>query len=143
MRLEHLFDGEYRYDAPPTIVRSPNGHEARAFGGGSGRLSGDRLSGEIAWSNFPRSRDDGAFLPNLTGKITSDDGAVVPFETHGISIVGADGSQRRICSSLRFHTDGEGLRWLNDVVAVEEGVIDMTTGVVRTRGWLCVPDDQR
>ncbi len=69
------------------------------------------------------------------------DGATLLFEARGVSLAPAeDATLRDICSAVRFHTAAEHLRWLNDVVVVEEGQIHLTTGVVRTRGWVCVPE---
>lgn len=141
MRLEHLCDGEYRYDAAPVVVTPFDGGEAIGFGGGRGRLSGDRLSGTLRWSNFPRRREDGTFLPALTGVVETADGATILFETHGVSLPPEQGTSHRVISSaVRFHAEDDAHRWLNDVLAVEEGRIDMTTGVVHTSVWVCVPD---
>lgn len=37
-----------------TLVRPFGGHEGQAYGGGTGRVEGERLSGEVRWSNYPR-----------------------------------------------------------------------------------------
>ena len=141
MQLEHLCDGEYRYDPPPTVITPYGGHEAVAFGGGHGQLTGERLGGATRWSNFPRRREDGTFLPRVTGVIDTDDGATVLYETTGVSLPPPEGSTRRlVTSTVRFYADADAYRWLNAVVAVEEGVIDAATGVLHTRIWVCQPD---
>ena len=141
MRLEHLCDGEYRYASPPIVIMPYGGYEAVAFGGGDGRVTGERLNGATRWSNFPRRREDGTFMPNITGVIETDDGATVLYETTGVSLPPSEGSTRRlITSTVRFHAGAEAYRWLNEVVAVEEGVIDIATGALRTRMWVCSPD---
>ena len=142
MQFEHLCDGEYRYDAPPIVITPYGGREAVAFGGGDGWLTGERLSGTTRWSNFPRRREDGTFLPNVTGVIETDDGATVLYETTGVSLAPPEGSTHRlVTSTVRFHADAEPYRWLNAVVAVEEGVVDAATGVLRTRIWVCAPEE--
>jgi hypothetical protein len=140
MELEHLCDGEYRYDPPPTIINPYAGREGLAFGGGVGRFTGERLTGEVTWSNFPRNRDDGVALPNLTGRVETDEGATLLFETRGLSVPDESIGSRRICCSVRFHTEAEELRWLNDVLVVEEGHIDLASMAVLTRLWVCVPE---
>jgi len=139
MELEHLCDGEYRYDPPPTMISPYAGNEALAFGGGTGRLTGGQLTGEITWSNFPRIRDDGVALPNLTGRVETDD-AILLFETRGVSVPDESTGSRRICSSVRFHTEAEELRWLNDALVVEEGRIDLASMAVHSRMWVCIPE---
>jgi hypothetical protein len=41
---------------------------------------------------------------------------------------------------VRFYTEAEELRWLNDTLVVEEGHIDVTSMAILTRLWVCVPE---
>lgn len=133
MELEHLFDLELRYTAPLTVQLAWNG-QGQGMGRGDGTATG-RLTGSVEWVNAPPVRADGVFQPTVTGAITTDDGATVVYQSSGLSLRPADDEphHRRFTTSMRFATDADGYRWLNDVLAVEEGLIDVRDGTIRTR----------
>ncbi len=73
-------------------------------------------------------------MPDAHGVIETDDGARVLFYLTGYSrpIEGSP-NLRAIVSPATFETDDDRYRWLNDVIAVGEGVIDFETLRLRLR----------
>jgi hypothetical protein len=58
------------------------------FGRGEATVGGDDAAGGIGWTNFPRRRPDGGYLPDITGVIKLD-GAERPimYRMTGISLL--------------------------------------------------------
>jgi hypothetical protein len=140
MRLNFLFDMEFRYTEPIDMLFPSGGNEGQGFGGGIGTVEGDRLRGTFKWSNWPRIREDGVALPNLTGIIETDDGARILFKLDGYSLVDPSDKRRIVVGGATFLSDHENYNWLNKVYAVEEGAINLETAVVRARFHECIPD---
>lgn len=138
MKLEHLFDSEYRYEGPPIVSARVDGGEGRGFGGGTGSVSGDRIQGRVRWSNFPHFRSDGVIEPDVTGVIETNDGARVLFRIGGYSLPAERG--RRVVGPVTFVTQDDSYLWLNSVVAVSDGVLDRDLSGIRTRVYECVPE---
>jgi hypothetical protein len=139
MRVEELVVLTLEYDGDdPVVVRPFGGQEGQGFGTGTGRATG-RLSGGVRFANFPRRREDGVFLPELRGVLTTEQGPVL-WELHGISLPPDERDRRHLVGAVRFCAEAPELRWLNDCVAVHEGELDLEAGVVRIPVWLCRPD---
>ena len=139
MHLQKLTDLTLTYDGEdPVVVRPFGPHEGQGFGLGTGSAAG-RLAGDVRWANFPRRREDGAFLPDIRGVIATAEGPVL-WELHGISLPPDEQEQRHLVGSVRFLADAPTHRWLNDCVAVHEGVLDLDAEVVRLPIWLCQVD---
>lgn len=139
MRLEPLFDMELDYAGGFFVLAPYGGTEGSGYGSGGGRVTGERLSGSVRWSNHPRRREDGVLLPDAHGVIETDDGGRVLFHLSGYSTpVEGQEAMRGILSPATFATDDERYKWLNDVVAVGEGVIDFRTLELRLRYYATV-----
>ena len=138
MRLEFLFDAELRYADLDFLGSVFGGEEGMAFGNGVATFSGSRLQGEARWSNFPRRREDGVFLANVTGALTTHDGAQVLFHFTGYSL--ASGGVRRITSPVTFIADSDRYRWLNSIVGMSEGLLSVEDGAstIRLRCYACI-----
>ena len=63
-------------------------------------------------------------LPNVRGLITTDDGASILFELHGRTVFGDDPAGRQSLVGW-FEAEDERYRWLNDIVCIAEGRIDV------------------
>ncbi|HUF83963.1 MAG TPA: hypothetical protein VMQ81_05150, partial [Acidimicrobiia bacterium] len=126
MHLEPLFDAEWRY-ASLAVVASSAAGDGRMYGVGDATISGERVSGTASWSNFPRIRGDGAFLPDARGAITTDDGANILFALSGRAAPAGG----HAVHSVVFFADGDRYGWLNEIVAVGDGSVDAAAGILR------------
>lgn len=130
MRLESVcefvwsYDEDVRVRAPGYELISPySGEEGAGYGEGRGTVSG-RIAGNAVWSNYPRRRSDGCMLPNVRGLITTDDGVPILFELHGRTVFGDDPTGRQSLVGW-FEAEDERYRWLNEIVCIAEGRIDV------------------
>lgn len=142
MRLEPLCVITLDYDDHGlTLVRPFAGQEGQAYGGGTGRVEGERLSGDVRWSNYPRMTDTGVMLPNVRGVIVTEEGPVL-FKLQGYSVAPHEGATKRtVTASVNFRTESDAHRWLNQVIAVHDGTIDFTTWSTRFPTYVCIPTD--
>jgi hypothetical protein len=130
MRLDHLCDASWIYDELHEVPPSPAG-DGRFYGQGTGTLTG-RLSGTARWSNFPRIRE-GHALPDARGVIRLAEGGEVLFALGGLSTL-TDGMGVHV---MTFRTAAPSHLWLNDVVAVGEGTIDVEHSRLAMRYYEC------
>lgn len=145
MRLTYLCDMEMAFEDAPILVRPYGGEGGVAFGQGRGTIAGERLHGVARWVNHPRRRNDGAMLPDIRGVITTGDGATILFSMDGRTIW-VDTPNGRLGNQLLrvlFEAEDERYRWLNDIVCVSEGAVDLQGGrmprqVGHFRVYVCV-----
>ena len=130
MLLAHLCDITWQYDLLHEVEQSPAG-DGRVYGQGTGAVSG-RLVGSAQWSNFPRLRD-GFALPDARGVIHTDSGVVL-FALTGLSSL-VDGRGVHV---MTFQTTASDHRWLNDVIAIGEGSIDVQQARLVMRYYECI-----
>ncbi len=133
MKLVQLCDVEWRYDVMESLEPTSTG-DGRLYGQGTAKLTG-RLSGTATWSNFPKLRGQTAY-PDASGFISVASGGLVMFALTGLSSL-RDGRGVHVIS---FQTDDTGHRWLNEILAVGEGSIDVDKGVLAMRYYECIVD---
>jgi hypothetical protein len=142
VHLEELCVLELRYVDGFHYASPYDGRSGVGWGRGDGTATGDRLNGEVQWSNHPRGRGDGSMLPEARGVIATPDGAEVLFDLTGRTVfVDRDGEQvgRQLLMTL-FESDHDGYRWLNDTVCITEGAIDPVRLAMRMQVYRCLPD---
>lgn len=100
MRLLKLFDMEIRFSesmASGSIAASPDADVVHwSLGGGT--VSGNRLQGELKWSNTAlrledgrvssRPEMDGTWLPHFTGYVRTRDDSFVAFDLRAYNVCG-------------------------------------------------------
>ncbi|HET7397735.1 MAG TPA: hypothetical protein VFJ94_04345 [Intrasporangium sp.] len=133
MRLDHLFDVDWSYDLLHEVEPSPAG-DGRFYGQGRATFRG-RVSGHAQWSNFPRVRA-GFALPHAHGVIHPDEGGVVLFSLTGMSSL-TEGHGIHV---MTFQTEVEPHSWLNDVIAVGEGTVDVERRMLEMRYYVAVAE---
>ena len=122
MRLEPLYRITFTTpEAWQVSFDGANGTERQSFLIAEGRSEG-RLSARYRAANFPRTRTDGALLPDFRGVLETDDGATVLFAWHGYAIP-RPGSKLELVGSLTHVTDDERYRRLNDAVCALAGEV--------------------
>jgi hypothetical protein len=138
MQLDHLCDASWTYDLLHEVEQSPTS-DGQIYGQGTGRLVG-RVTGNAEWSNFPRVRNDYAH-PDARGVIHLAEGGEVLFVLTGLSAL-RDGRGVHV---VTFQTAAPSHLWLNDVIALGEGAIDVEHSRLSMRYYECraeapVPD---
>jgi hypothetical protein len=120
MRLEPLYRITFTTpEAWQVGVENANGTERQSFLIAEGRSEG-RLSARYRGANFPRTRTDGALLPDFRGVLETDDGATVLFTWHGYAIP-RPGSKLELVGTMTHVTDDQRYSRLNDVVCALAG----------------------
>lgn len=141
--VEHLCDMAVDLEAPLPIA-TPRGTLMPMVGKG-GRLEGPRLRGRL----LPASVDwvllgaDGVGRLDIRATIATDDGALIYFESRGVSKLPTDGRQRLaagqrlsfaetyIRTTPKLETSDERYSWLNEAILV--GYNELSPGHVDFR----------
>jgi hypothetical protein len=129
MQLEHLCDVSWTYDLLHQVEPSATA-DGRIYGQGTATFAG-RLSGSAQWSNFPRIRNHYA-LPEARGVIHAGEVEVL-FALTGLSSLD-DGQGVHV---MTFQTAAPAFLWLNHVLAVGEGTIDVEHARLAMRYYEC------
>lgn len=129
--LELLFSLELHYQGP--IELAPMGDKvSQLVGGGDGTLIGPRVRGTVRWSNYETTGEDLVCALQVPGFIQTHDGAEIQFEGREFAMPISDGSKQwRVAGVLRFKTDDRRYVWLNEALALTNGMFDYDSGIAR------------
>ena len=119
MRLEPLY--QVRFTTPErwsVELSGESGSEAQSFLVAEGRCEG-AISGRFRAANFPRTRVDGALLPDFRGAVETDDGAVLLVTLRGYFRPATS----ELVGSMTHLTDDERYARLNDAVCAVAGEV--------------------
>jgi len=125
VKLLPLFEGELVYDETTEIGFPTYAEDGDwlAYVQGHGSITGERLQGELRWTNAPRRRADGTWLPSYHGTIVTTDGAQLLFSMAGYNQGIGDPftyDQRGALCWLTLAATDERYRWVNAVFAIVE-----------------------
>jgi hypothetical protein len=139
--LEHLFDAElvYRSEMEP-LTR--NG-EGELIGSGDGSVAGDAIAGALAWTLFERPGKLSCAM-NPIAVIDTDDGARIRLEARGFALRSDEKSRIwAVAATLRFESEDERYRWLDNALGVWEGEFDAEAHRARYQAYVVKGDGSR
>jgi hypothetical protein len=131
MELVEVGQLELTYTALESLDYGSGG---RLYGTMEGKLTGERVQGELRLTNLAERRADNVNLPALRGVLTTDDGAVIWVELDGIATLRESDNARVFVTACRFRTGDERYRWMNTVLGVLEGVLGEVAVGGKARG---------
>jgi hypothetical protein len=125
MKLGLLFEGELLFDETTEVGFPTHGEDGDwlAYVEGGGALSGERLSGDVRWTNHPRRRADGTWLPTFEGVIKTNHRAEILFAFSGYNQGVTDAYEyehRSALAALTLASANPAYLWVNHVFAVIE-----------------------
>jgi hypothetical protein len=136
VKLEHLFDGELRYEESNHTATAPYG-DGRWFGytPAHGSVHG-RLEGTVRCHNLYEQQVAGPelFRPVYRGAIDTIDGGLILFQAEGLNRF-VDDTHGVAVMSMTFRSSDERYRWLNEVVAVVEALCFAVVDRPDTERW--------
>ena len=136
--LTHLFDAElvYRSEMEPLTHEG----EGELIGSGDGTVVGDAITGTLAWTLFERPGRLSCAM-NPVAVIETHDGARVRVEARGLATRSDEASQVwAVAATLRFESEHERYRWLDNALGLWEGEFDAETHRARYQAYI-VEDD--
>jgi hypothetical protein len=129
--LAHLFDAEsvYRSEMEP-LTRAGEGE---LIGSGDGTVVGEAIAGALAWKLFERPGNLSCAM-NPVAMIETEEGARVRLEARGFARRSDEASRIwAVAATLRFESDDERYRWLDNALGVWEGEFDAEAHRAATR----------
>jgi hypothetical protein len=125
LQLKPLFEGEFCFDETTEVGFPILGQDGDwvSYVQGDGTVRGEALNGTAVWTNHPRRRADGMWLPAFEGVIKPGDGADILFWFRGYNFGVTDPFEyhhRAAVGGLTFAAEDSRYRWLNGIFAVME-----------------------
>jgi len=128
-RLKHLFDMELRYTEKFSDGILTENRMGEYIGSGQGSVSGPRIQGQILRWDLYEDVTEVVCRSNLDGRIATNDGAQIKFNTMGFLMIPDKSYSDRWISTagVQFETDDEQYVWLNGLLGIWEGTFNMAT----------------
>ena len=136
--LEHLFDAElvYRSDMEPLTEDG----EGELIGSGDGTVAGPAIAGQLARTLFERPGKLVCAM-NPVAVIETNEGERVRIEARGFARRENEASRRwAVAATLRFESDHERYRWLDNALGVWEGEFDADAHRARYQAYVLKDD---
>ena len=145
MSYQHLGDAQLTYVAEMAPVVEPHTVPGQLLGNGTGTIEGPHLRGTLRWSFF---EEDCAWDPGMLqqdrnessdlgrsvcrtyprGVIETEDGGFIQFEGQGFAVRRNGDPIWTVGSTVRFVTDADRYRWLNQLLSTYDGTFNERTG---------------
>jgi len=132
--LEHLFEAElvYHADMEPLTVEG----EGELIGSGDGTVAGPAIAGQLVWTLFERPGRLACAM-NPVAVIETDEGARVRLEARGFARRADEASPTwAVAATLRFESEHDRYRWLDNALGVWEGEFDTHAHRARYQAYL-------
>ena len=114
-------------EVPPEGLRFDIGFE--------GELTGPKLSGKIAGTDYVLLRGDGVAKLHIHAVITTDDGERIAFYGDGIAIVQPGAPSMQLRENIALHTAAPKYSWVNHLQIWATGQGDLSTGQITLKGY--------
>jgi hypothetical protein len=133
----HLFDVSMRYlsivEYGYTVAQRAAGIPIPAGGARfdaffEGRITGQRLSGELTGVDYVRLDPDGTAHLHVHAHITTHDGYHIAVHCEGTAQRRVSSSTADVLETVSFATAADDYRWLNGLSGAARGVADMEAG---------------
>jgi hypothetical protein len=132
--LVHLFSAElvYRAEMEP-LTRDGDGE---LIGSGDGSVVGDSITGALVWTLFERPGKLSCAM-NPVAVIETEEGARIRLEARGFARRSDEASRTwDVAATLRFESDDERYRWLDNALGIWEGDFDADAHRARYQAYL-------
>ena len=139
--LAHLFDAElvYRSEMEPLTREG----EGELIGSGDGSVVGEAITGALAWTLFERPGKLVCAM-NPIAVIETEDGARVRVDARGFARRSDEASRTwTVAATLRFESEHERYRWLENALGVWEGEFDADAHRARYQAYLVTDNASR
>ena len=141
---EHLYDAAYQIteivDFGIAMPAAPSGKPLPPQGlrfnfDWQGELTGARIKGKIAGTNYVYTRADGVTFINSQGVLTTPEGDRIAVHTEGISTrqEGSPLFQER--ENIQFYTACSRYAWVNRLQCWATGSVDLSTGRIAMKAY--------
>lgn len=134
--LEHLFDAELQHRQGMKPLVGPADAAGELVGSGDGTIRGPALVGTLRWTLY---ESPGRLLCSMNPLvlIETDDGGQIRLEARGYARRPSEHHQTwAVAATLRFESDDERYRWLNERLGVWEGEFDAASHHAHYRAYV-------
>ncbi len=101
----------------------------------AGELTGPKLKGKIAGTDYVLLRGDGVSKLHIHAVITTDDGERIAFYGDGVAIVQPGASEMQVRENIALHTASPKYSWVNRLQIWVTGQGDLSTGKLTLKGY--------
>ncbi len=100
-----------------------------------GELTGPKLSGKIAGTDYAYMRGDGVAKLHVHAVITTDDGERIALYADGIAMVQPGSPTMQLRENVTLHTAAPEYSWVNRLQIWVTGQGDLSTGQTALKGY--------